>query len=375
MKHAFHLRSRSLPARALLTLPLFVVLAACSKPEPVADAPREVVVLQAQQRNGAQALRLPAEVQSRFVTAMSFRVAGKLSERRVHLGDKVKKGQLLARLDPVDADYNAASARADLDSARQHLDAAGKQLKRDTDQARENLISAQQLEQSQDAHAAALAQFKAAEARAGVAGNQRNYTDLVADRDGVISAEQANTGDVLAAGQAVYSLAWSGAVDVITDAAEGQVARIKSGAPATVTLAALPGRSFNGRVREVSPAADAQSRTYRVKVTLEQPDAAVLLGMSGEVLIANQDQSAAPITVLPATALFHQGEKPALWIVGKDGKLELRPVTVAAYGERSISLSQGVAVGEQVVVQGVHTLTAGEKVKAIAPLHAEDFAL
>jgi RND family efflux transporter MFP subunit len=341
----------------------------------VADAPREVVVLQAQQRNGAQALRLPAEVQSRFVTAMSFRVAGKLSERRVHLGDKVKKGQLLARLDPADADFNAASARADLDSARQHLDAAGKQLQRDTDQARENLISAQQLEQSQDAHAAAQAQFKAAQARAGVAGNQRNYTELVADRDGVISAEQANTGDVLSAGQPVYSLAWSGAVDVITDAAEGQVAQIRSGAPATVTLAALPGRSFNGRVREVSPAADAQSRTYRVKVTLEQPDAAVLLGMSGEVLIANQDQSAAPITVLPATALFHQGDKPALWIVGKDGQLELRPVTVAAYGERSISLSQGVAVGEQVVVQGVHTLTAGEKVRAIAPLHAEDFAL
>jgi len=376
VKLALHLRSRSLPARALLTLPLVALLAACSKPEPVADAPREAVVLQAQQRNGAQTLRLPAEVQSRFVTAMSFRVAGKLSERRVHLGDKVKKGQLLARLDPVDAEYNAASARADLDSARQHLDAAGKQLKRDTDQARENLISAQQLEQSQDAHAAAQAQFKAAQARAGVAGNQRNYTDLVADRDGVISAEQANTGDVLSAGQPVYSLAWTGAVDVITDAAEGQVARIKPGAPATVTLAALPGRSFSGRVREVSPAADPQSRTYRVKVTLEQPDAAVLLGMTGEVAIGSHDQStAAPITVLPATALFHQGDKPALWIVRSDGRLELRPVTIAAYGDRSISLTQGVAAGEQVVVQGVHTLTVGEKVKAIAPLHAEDFAL
>jgi membrane fusion protein, multidrug efflux system len=384
VKLALPSRLRSLPARAsgaprLLAVPLILsavfALSACSKPAPVAEAPREVVVLQAQQRNGPQALLLPAEVQSRFVTAMSFRVAGQLVERRVHLGDTVRKGQVVARLDPADAEHNAASARADLDSARQHLDAAEKQLRRDTEQARENLISAQQLEQSQDAHAAAQAQFKAAQARAAVAGNQRGYTSLLAEHDGLISAEQANTGDVLSAGQPVFSLAWSGAVDVITDVADSQVARIQPGAAATVTLGALPGKSFSGRVREVSPAADPQSRTYRVKVTLEQPDASLRLGMTGEVSIAPaREASAAQVMVLPATALFHQGDKPAVWIV-RDGKLELRPVTVSGYGERSITLTQGVAAEDKVVVQGVHTLTAGEKVKPIAPLHAEDFAL
>ncbi len=384
--HSRHFPLRRLPARvagvrrlapSVLVLSLSLTLGACSKPAPVAEAPREVVVLQAQQRNSAQVLHLPAEVQARFVTAMSFRVAGQLVERRVHLGDTVRKGQVVARLDPADAEHNAASARAELASARQHLDAAEKQLKRDTEQARENLISPQQLEQSQDAHAAALSQFKAAQARAAVAGNQRDYTALVAEHDGVISAEQANTGDVLSAGQPVFSLAWSGAVDVTTDVADNQVTRIHPGASATVTLPALPGRSFSGRVREVSPAADPQSRTYRVKVTLEQPDAALRLGMIGEVAIApgGSEQPAAPVMVLPATALFHQGDKPAVWVVSGDGKLELRPVTVAAYGERSISLTQGVGADDKVVVQGVHTLTSGEKVKPIAPLHAEDFAL
>lgn len=384
MKLALPSRSRGLPARTpgvprrlLLSSSLALALAACGKPAPVAEAPREVVVLQAQQRDGAQALHLPAEVQPRFVTAMSFRVAGQLVERRVHLGDTVRKGQLVARLDPADAQHNAASAQAELASARQHLDAAEKQLKRDTEQARENLISAQQLEQSQDAHAAAQAQLKAAQARAAVAGNQRDYTALLAEHDGVISAEQANTGDVLSPGQPVFSLAWSGAVDVITDVADSQVARIHPGATATVTLPSLPGKSFSGRVREVSPAADPQSRTYRVKVTLEQPDAALRLGMTGDVVITPGAQGGpgATVMVLPATALFHQGDKPAVWVVGGDGKLALRPVTVSAYGERSISLTQGVAAEDKVVVQGVHTLTAGEKVKAIAPLHAEDFAL
>ncbi|EOA04063.1 transport/efflux transmembrane protein [Herbaspirillum frisingense GSF30] len=369
----------SLPRRVPLGLAaaaLVLTLSACSKPAPVADAPREVVILQPQERDGGQPLHLPAEVQSRYVTSMSFRVAGQLVERRVHLGDVVRKGQVLARLDPSDADQNAASARAELASARQHLDAAEKQLQRDTAQAREQLISAQQLEQSQDARAAALAQFQAAQARASVAGNQRDYTTLVAQHDGVISAEQANTGDVLNPGQPVYSLAWSGAVDVVTDVADRQLAGLQPGQPATVTLAALPGKTFKGKVREVSPAADLQSRTYRVKVTLEQPDASVRLGMTGDVVITPAVPSGqAKVLLLPATALFHQGGKPAVWIVGGEGKLELRPVTVSAYGERSISLSQGVAAADKVVVQGVHTLTAGEKVKPVAPLHAEDFAL
>jgi hypothetical protein len=101
--------------------------------------------------------------------------------------------------------------------------------------------------------------------------------------------------------------------------------------------------------------------------------------MSGEVSINTSTQEKAAssgTTVIPATALFHQGNRPAVWIVRPaDGKLELRPVIVSAYGERSVTLSDGVAGGEKIVVQGVHTLTAGEKVKPIAPLHAEDFAL
>nr|WP_034379383.1 efflux RND transporter periplasmic adaptor subunit [Herbaspirillum sp. CF444] len=364
-----------------LVLAVTLALAACQKPAPVADAPREVVVLPAQADGGAQLLTLPGEVQSRFSTPMSFRIAGQVIERRVHLGDTVRKGDVVARLDPADAEHNAASAEADLASAREHFDAAEKQLQRDTLQARDKLISALQLEQTQDAYAAAKAQLQSATARAAVAGNQRNYTRLIAEHDGVISAEQANTGEVLAAGQPVFSLAWSGATDVTTEVSESQVAKIRVGAPAIVRLTALPDVKLNGRVREVSPAADPQSRTYRVKVTLESKDAqdpALRLGMSGEVAIntTQKDAAANAATVIPATALFHQGNRPAVWIVRPaDAKLELRAVTVSAYGERSVTLSEGVASGEKIVVQGVHTLTAGEKVKPIAPLHAEDFAL
>ena len=371
----------------LLAACLVTTLAACHKAEPVADAPRDVVVLPVQANTGGQALSLPAEVQARFVTPMSFRVAGQVLERRVHLGDTVHKGEIVARLDPADAERNAASTEADLVSAHQHLDTADKQLQRDTVQAHESLISALQLEQTQDAYAAAVSQEKDAQQRAGLATNQLGYTQLLAEHDGVISAEQANTGEVLAAGQSVFSLAWAGAIDVTTDVAENQINQIRVGAPAAIELAALPGRVLHGTVREVSPAADPQSRSFHVKVTLDTQDPALRLGMTGQVSIdaANHAQNAAAAkgakdqaatVIIPATALFHQGNQPAVWVVrAADARLELRPVTVSEYGERSVTLAGGVAAGEKIVVQGVHTLTVGETVKAVAPLHAEDFAL
>ena len=374
-------------AGMLLAACLVTTLAACHKAEPVADAPRDVVVLPVQANTGGQALSLPAEVQARFVTPMSFRVAGQVLERRVHLGDTVHKGEIVARLDPADAERNAASTEADLVSAHQHLDTADKQLQRDTVQAHESLISALQLEQTQDAYAAAVSQEKDAQQRAGLATNQLGYTQLLAEHDGVISAEQANTGEVLAAGQSVFSLAWAGAIDVTTDVAENQINQIRVGAPAAIELAALPGRVLHGTVREVSPAADPQSRSFHVKVTLDTQDPALRLGMTGQVSIdaANHAQNAAAAkgakdqaatVIIPATALFHQGNQPAVWVVrAADARLELRPVTVSEYGERSVTLAGGVAAGEKIVVQGVHTLTVGETVKAVAPLHAEDFAL
>jgi len=365
---------RQLPL-SVLSIALTFMLVACHQATPPVAGPREVVVLPAQAGASGQRLSLPGDVQARFNTPMAFRIAGQVIERRVHLGEQVRRGDIVARLDAADTEQNLASAQADLEAARQHLDAAAKQSLRDTAQAGEQLISALQLEQTQDAYAAAQAQFKSAQARLAVAANQHHYTNLVAEHDGVISAEQANTGEVLAAGQPVFSLAWSGASDLITEAAESQVAQIKLGAPAVITLSALPKRHFEGKVREISPAADPQSRTFRIKVTIDSQDPALRLGMSGNVSIGSDADVATSIRI-PATALFHQGDRPAVWIVhAGNGKVELRPITVSAYGEHSVAVSAGINAGEKIVVQGVHTLTAGESVKPIAPLHAEDFAL
>ncbi|WP_199540194.1 efflux RND transporter periplasmic adaptor subunit [Paraburkholderia kururiensis] len=406
-----------------LVAPL-ALLSACHKPADVAPAARPVVAVAVQPDGAPVMASLPGEVQSRYSTPLSFRIGGKIVERRVRLGDTVKAGQTVAQLDPADVQKNAASAAAQLEAAQHRLVYAKQQLDRDRAQAREQLIAPAQLEQTEDAYTSAAAQRDQAAQQAALARDQLRYATLHADHDGVITAEQADTGQNVAAGQAVYTLAWTGDIDVVCDVPENAVGGLAAGRAAQVTLPALPGSVFTARVREVSPAADPQSRTYRVKLTLDHAGADVRLGMTANVVFASANgmtgaevsqvppssqatqagqstplaPSSGPTFTLPATALFHDGNAPAVWVVRMNspagqaasaaktanaanagaaadtGTLELRRVTVARYGERTIAVTQGLASGERVVLQGVHTVAAGEQVRPVAPLHPEDFA-
>ena len=381
-----------LPAALPIALAVLATLGlgACHREAPPAAAAAVVVALPVQHDagTGADAVRYPIEVASRYTNVMSFRIAGKLIERKVRLGDTVHKGQVVARLDPADSQKQAASAQASLDAAEHRLVFAKQQLDRDKAQAAQNLIATTQLEQTQDNYTAALAGRDQASAQLVVAQNNLQYNTLVADHDGAITSENADTGQVVSAGQAVYGLAWAGETDVTLDAAESDLGRIAIGQAANVTFAALPGHQYGARVREVSPAADPQSRTYRVKLTLLQPGNEVHLGMTGDAILASvatasaagasgasattaaQSASTTPMTfTVPATAIFHQGRDPAVWVVRPvDSTLELRPVTVSRYTERSSTVTGGLKEGEQIVLAGVHTVYAGQHVKPVRPL-------
>jgi membrane fusion protein, multidrug efflux system len=164
---------------------------------------------------------------------------------------------------------------------------------------------------------------------------------------------------------------------VTLDAAASDLGRIAPGQAATVTFPALPGRSFDARVREITPAADPQSRTYRVKLTLAQPGQVVRLGMTGDAVLSpvTVPGGAAPPAAtytLPATAIFHQGSSPAVWVIGANSTLELRVVTVRSYSDHATVIGGGLKEGETVVLAGVHTVYAGERVTAVRPLFDGD---
>ncbi|MFP3553379.1 efflux RND transporter periplasmic adaptor subunit [Paraburkholderia sp. SIMBA_049] len=355
-----------------------ILLCACHQREAVVPEAKPVVARAVHPDGHIEGTSLPAQVQARYSTPLSFRVGGKVIERRVRIGDTVKVGQTIALLDPTDLQNNLVNARAQLDAAEHRLIFAKQQLDRDEAQSRANLIAAAQLEQTQDAFATALAQRNSALAQMALATDHLRYATLTADHDGVITSEDADTGQNLQATQAVYHMDWTGDVDIVCDAPERALNSLTVGSKARVTLPALTGKTFEAHVREVSPAADRESRTWRVRLTLGAPGPEVRLGMTANVAFdvaaaASGEGAAGAAFTVPVTALFHQGEKPAVWVVrnGSD-TLELRPVTIQRYDERSVSLGSGLHDGDRVILQGVHAVSAGQRVQVVPPLHSEE---
>lgn len=383
-------RALRVPALAVLPVALLALGACHRSADPAAPVPMVVAsaVHSLSASSTGESIRYPVEVEARYSNAMSFRVPGKIIERNVRLGDSVRKGQVVARLDAVDAERQALSAQAALDAAEHRLAYAKQQLERDQAQSAQNLISVSQLEQTQDAYAAALAGREQSAAQRAVTRNALRYTVLIADHDGLITSENADTGQVVSVGQAVYGLAWAGDMDVNLDAAASDLGRIAVGQTAQVTFPALPGHSFEARVREVAPAADPQSRTYRVKLTVNQPGTAVRIGMTGDATLsaptrgnrsgpgtmAGQGSTVdAPAFKIPATAIFHRGSDPAVWVIRPvDSTLELRPVSVASYTESGVLITGGLKDNEDIVLAGVHTVYAGQQVKPIKPLFDDE---
>ena len=370
----FHRRPVQVALAAVLAATTALALATRREKPPEA-APAPVVALPAQSEASiaGRELRYPVEVASRYANSMSFRVPGKLIERSVRLGDTVHKGQVVARLDSLDARKQLAAAEAALAAADHRQVFAKQQLDRDAALIERKLVARAQLEATQDAYAAAQAAREQAAAQLVIARNNLEYQTLIADHDGLITSENADTGQVVVAGQSVFGLAWSGDVDLLLDAAAADVASVSVGQPASVTFPALPGQRFEASVREVSPLADPQSRTYRVKLTLSEPSPAVRLGMTGDASLAPAHSAsrvaAGQSFTIPATALFHQGQTPAVWVVrSQDSTLELRAVRVQSYHERAVVVTGGLKDGDLVVQAGVHTVFAGEHVKAVKPL-------
>lgn len=342
----------SLP-RTIVIFSALLGVAACGPATPPPEPPRPVLT----QVLGAAAADTTAvyagEVRSRFETPLGFRVSGKIAQRLVNTGAQVKAGEVLARLDPADLELNAASARAQLDLAEADV-------RRYRELKARNFISASALDAKETA-------YRSARAQADLARNQAAYAALKADKDGVVQLIAAEVGQVVAAGQTVMQVARTDTLEVAVAIPESRLAGIRLKGEAEITLWADETARFRGVVRELSRTADSATRTYAARVTIVDPDARVLLGMTANVRFrgtGGDDNSGGRLSV-PLGAVFQKDGKPALWIVGADETVALRPVDIASYGETTAVLAAGAAAGERVVIAGVHKLSPGEKVKPV----------
>lgn len=338
-------------SRAGILLGVLLFLAACGKQVPSPEPSRPVLthILGASPGNGAATYS--GEVRSRYETQLGFRIPGKISARLVDAGALVKAGDVLARLDPADTALSAAAANAQLELAE--ADA-----RRFRELREKNFVSQAALDAKETS-------YKAMKAQADLARNQSSYTVLRADQAGVVELVAAEVGQVVAAGQTVMRVARTDTLEVAVAIPETQVPEVRACKNAEVSLWADEKASYQAVLRELSPVADALTRTYAARVAILKPDARILLGMTANVKFVHDKAGADAQLSVPLTAIFQQEGKPALWIVGADQTVSLRPVTVASYGEVSAVLAGGAQAGERIVIAGVHKLSAGEKIRAV----------
>ncbi|HEY0860878.1 MAG TPA: efflux RND transporter periplasmic adaptor subunit [Pseudoxanthomonas sp.] len=344
---------------------LMAGLAACSADTP-AESPRPALVVQPGGGADAALSAYAGEVRAREESPLSFRVGGNLIRRNVDAGARVQKGEVLALLDPGDFALQAQAAQAQLAAAEADLARARGDRDRYAKLVGDQLISRSAYDAQVAAYKAAEGQARAARAQMDVMRNQEGYSQLRAPRDGVIASRQAEAGQVVAAGQTIFTLAADGGREVAIGLPENRIREFSVGQAVMIELWNAPGQRLPGTIREIAPAADAQTRTYATRVSLVG-DAVqqVELGQSARVYV--QENGAKAALKLPLSAV-QRGEdgKTSVWIVDPaTGEVRARSVQLGRYGESSVPVLAGLKASDWVVAAGGHLLREGQIVAPV----------
>ena len=356
---------RPLPIRlGLVGLFALSMLVACSKTEPRPEPVRTVRTAVVALSEAGGTLEYAAEIRARTETRLGFRVAGKLQSRSAEVGQRVKAGDVLARLDPSDLGLAQEAARAAVQAAQVQHDLALADFRRFKDLRDQGFISGAELDRREATLKAAAAQLEQARAQAAVQGNQAAYATLAAHAPGVVVGVEAEPGTVLAAGTPVVRLALDGPRDVVFAVPEDAVAAVRAlqgRADALRVRLWAGGADQPATVREVAAAADPVTRTFQVKADLgaAQPPQ---LGQTATVLI--HQPAGSGVLRLPLTALHEQQGRSAVWVVDPaSSAARLRAVTIASAQGNEVVIDSGLQPGERVVTAGVHVLTEGQVVR------------
>lgn len=300
-------------------------------------------------------------VKGRYETDLAFQVGGKIISRNVQVGSTVRAGDILMTIDPKDIVEQNKTFAAQVSSAFAQMKLAESNLQRYSELFKEDAISAATLEQYKTEYAAATANYNSALAQAEQSNNALDYTNLFATADGVISAINAEVGQVISAGQTILKLTQTNEMEVEINIPENKISEIKIGQPCEINFWAND-KIIAGRVREISPIADNNSRTFTVKISIENLSENIQLGMTANVLITEKNLNTQEI-ILPLSAIYQTGETPQVWIV-KDDKVTLKNISTADFENNFVKV-RGLSAGDIVVIAGVHKLREGQAVRLL----------
>lgn len=339
------------------------ILTACGKDAPKPETVVPVHAVRVSTQADAARVNWSGEVRARFETTLAFRVGGKIIERSAQVGQMVKRGEVLARLDPQDLNLQTQAVGAQIAAAQTELSQQTDDLARYQTLLKQGFIS--QAEYDRRRNTVDIARSRVDELRSYQRGtrNQATYTALASDENGVVTSVDAERGQVVAAGQPVLRVAQLGQKDVVITVPENRLADLRQAHDLQVLLWSRPDHPYRGELREVSPVADPGTRTYTAKIAVLDADDEMRLGMTARVEAQTRNAQG---LVLPLSALYRNGDQTAVWVVDAAAQtVKLVSVKATALQGEQIGVTAGLQGGETVVTAGVHKLHPGQKVRVV----------
>jgi len=354
----------TMPWTARTAIIVSLLLPGCEQPAPPPAEATLVRALGVRMTQFDRTAALTGEIRARRESSLGFRVGGKVIERLVDVGNTVDQGDLLARLDSQDQQNALKAAQSDLAAAHAFVEQSRTQEERQRKLLADGYTTRTQYDNAQRRYTQAQAELLSAQAKLNSAQDTLSYTELRADRAGVITAKGAEPGQVVASGQMVVRLADPNEREAVFQV-PGAGLRLTGGPselpPVEVRLVGNQDLVTQGTIREISPGVDPVTRTYTVKVALIDPPPSFLLGSS---VVGRARLPAQSVINLPSSALFQTAEgDPAVWVVAQpQATVSLRPVSVLQYDTGTVTVSSGLKAGETVVIGGSQKLRPGQKV-------------
>lgn len=305
----------------------------------------------------------PGEVRARFEPELAFRIGGKISRRLVDIGQRVEQDAPLAELDPEDVRLQLDAMRAQVEAAEANFRLVTSERERYQTLLQRQLVSRSQFEAIENQYRAGEARLNQARAEYSVASNQATYAVLRAPQAGVIVGRHAEVGQVVAAGQKVFTLAAEGDREVVIGLPENSRDRFRVGQSVAINLWSQPEVFHPGLVRELAPAADAASRTFAARVAFADRVTPAELGQSARVFFRVEGE--VPLAI-PLSAVSAESEQPFVYRVDPaTSTLQRVDVRLGAYGEKSVPVLEGLQASDWVVVAGLQVLREGQAVRPV----------
>lgn len=342
--------------RLTLALCLIALPAFCEEAAP--DMPPRPVVSEIVNMLAPGQSSYVGTVAARTETDLGFPLIGTIAERTAETGDRVTKGEVLARLDPEDLDADLRAAEAGVDVATAQLRSATDAEARARALLARGVASETNVEDAQRALTAAQARLEQANAALERAKDIRSFATLTAPQDGVITQVFAEPGATLSAGEPIVRLAETDAREIVMDLTEQDIAGLEPGAPFLAVLAANPGVTAAATLSRIDPIAERSTRTRRLHLTLSAPPTSFRLGALVRVSAAATSGTDASIAL---GAVLDPGTDPAVWRVDRTTNTVARtPVTLGeTFGQR-VRVTRGLDTGDEVVIKGIHSLQDGQ---------------